>query len=437
MKTKNIIWLICLMLIVAFLSVWAIGGMTILTTKFIRVDESINKGEGLGNTFVAVYEINEKAEKNDDGAPDQAVITTESETEDIDVAKEASNAVNVFKKRIASLGYEQYNVRKQGNNKVRVEIPNISSTNGLSSLFTNNGKLEIVSGEETVFTNADVESAKFLGYDQNTSKYYVEISLNKPAKEKLKDLTGNGGYSFTVNMDNDVVSTSFSGSETVKNGKMRISFSSNDVEKGILLAYCVGSGMVKGAITENTDYQMILSPIAGENALTVFAVGVALIFVLAAVLYIVKYRLLGAIATVTTLAAFVAYDFFCATFTWLQVNMLAVAGIFVGLILIVLIHIFLLEKINAQYATGRDVISAIDHAMDDVKKPVIEFLSVGVVISFVLWICGGMIKPFGVALLGGVAISALFGTVILKHFAKTLVKAGADKESLLGLKRGE
>ncbi len=420
MKTKNIIWLACLLLIIAFFATWAFAGMTLIKTEFLQVSKFFRLGGDLGASYVSVYELS--ANEGD---------------EDYNALAEANKTVEIYKERIAHLGYEQYEVQRMGAGAVRIEISDVATSEGMSQLFTNNGKLVIKNGEDVVFDNADVDSVRFMGIDQTTGKYIVQIKFNDAAKEELATLTSNGSYTFSIAMDEKAVVTTHKGTEKIKNGKLLLSFASTEAEDALLFAYCVDSGCVNGTVKENTNYTMGVNATAGENVLKVFAICVAVLFALAAVYFIVRYRVLGVAATVSTLAAIVAFDFFGSTFTWLQLNMAGIVGAAVSILFIVLIHAYMLAAIEKQYASGKDVISAIDNAAQNVKATVVEFICVSVAVGAILWICGGALKPFGIAILGGSAIAAAFGVLLLKHVAKTLVKAGCEKASLLGLRRGE
>lgn len=420
MKTKNIIWLACIVLIVAFFSIWAFAGMTLIKTDFLQVSKLFRLGGDLGASYVSVFELS---------APEG--------DEDYVAIKEANKAVEIYKKRIAYLGYEQFEVQRMGSDSVRVEISDVTTSEGMAQLFTNNGKLEIKQNSELIFDNSDVDSVKFMGVDQTTGKYMVEISFNDAAKTELATLTGNGSYTFNITMDEKTVSKTHTDTQKIKNGKLILSFDSTEAEKALLFAYCVDSGCVNGTVKENTNYTIGLSATAGVNVLKIFALCVLVLVVLAAIYFIVRYRALGGVATITTVAAVAAYTFFASTFSWLQVNMAGIVGGCVGIICIILVNAYMLYAIEKQYALGKDVVSSIDGATQSVKKTIIEFVCVAASSGLVLWICGGALKPFGIALLGGSAIAAIFGVLLLKHVAKTLVKAGCEKAMLFGLKRGE
>lgn len=420
MKTKNIIWLACIVLIIAFFATWAFAGMTLIKTDFLQVSKFFRLGGDLGASYVSVFELS---------APEG--------DEDYVAIKEANKTVEIYKERIAHLGYEQFEVQRMGAGSVRIEISDVSSSEGMSQLFTNNGKLEIKHNNEVIFDNSDVDSVKFMGIDQTTGKYIVQVKFNDAAKEELATVTGNGSYTFSIAMDEKAVVTTHTGNEKIKNGKLVLSFDSSEAESALLFAYCVDSGCVNGVVKENTDYTIGLSATAGANALKVFALCALILFVLAAIYFVVRYRVLGVAATVTTVAAITAYTFFASTFTWLQVNMTGIVGGLAGIIFIVLIHAYMLYAIEKQYVNGKDVISSVDNAAQNVKKTVVEFVCVAAATGAVLWICGGALKPFGIAILGGSAIAVIFGVLLLKHVAKTLVKAGCEKAALLGLKRGE
>ena len=421
MKIKNLVKLICLLLVVAFLATWAFGGMKIITTRFKQLDTVLRKGNDIGTELIAVYSIK---------APEDA--------EGFDVSGAADRAADIMRDRLKAVGYEGFTVTRMDTDKVRLSLPETGTVSGLEDILENNGLLEIKNGENIIFTNKDVKSAKFIGLDYETQQYYTEITLTGEAKQTLKTLTSNGAYNFDVVLDSDVVKATFQGSEIIRNGKMRIGFSSSSYSNALLLAYCVDSGNIEGTISAESDYTVLLQGKAGSNAVLCFAVAALVLFLLAAAYFVAVYRGMGLSAVLSSFIAVLLLYFFTATFTWLQIDMAAVVGLGLAILLILDMHFITLSYIKRQYAAGKSIADAIEGGTANAGKMILSLSLVPVVAGLILWFCGGdLIRNFGMALLGGGAIAGLTGALLLKAILKIFVAIGMENPKILGLKRGE
>lgn len=421
MKIKSLIKLICLLVIVAALGVWAFGAnVTLFRTKFIAWDKNMFKGNDIGFSSVSVYTIT---------APDS--------NKDLDTNAAAINAVEVFKKRAELMGYANASIRLMGSDSVFVALPlNEAQVKGGIGLFSYNGKLNVTKSAETVFTEKDVKSAKITGYNADYSALCVDVVFNNDAKAKLQELTSNGSYTFTFAMDTDVAKTTLKGSDVIRNGKVTLEFPVSDANAATVFEYCINSGSVDGKIewSETSDY---ISGTAGENAMFVLAMCALAIILVAALYYIVSNKMLGLAAALSTFIGAIAYEFFTATFSWINVDAGAVAGIVVGLLITIFAHILVLNNVSRQYALGKDVISSLDSGVKNAQSIIFELCLVAAVLGIGLWIAGAGFASFGIALLGGAIVAVVTSVFVLKFVAKIFVGLGADSAKALGLKRGE
>lgn len=418
MKIKNLIRLICLVLAVGIVTAMAFSEMTVFTTKFNRWDGVINKDSELGYKYIAYYALS-------------APVGQEEGYDAVTVAKEA---VKIYSARFKAMGYSGVSVRRAGDTLIRIELPGSTSVSGLEDVLENRGVLEITSGDSTVFSNQDVKSAKIKGLDEN-SQYVVELTLTKEAKARLKEITSQGSYSLNVKMDTNAVTNTVSGSETVKNGKIQMTFSSSS--DAVAFAYCIDSGAIAGKITAESDMGVLLSPTAGENAVGVLGIAALVIFVLAAVYYVVAYKLLGVVATLSTYIAYLALEFFGATFSWFTADFFGIAGLGVAMLMTVMLHIFVLNKISDKYAKSKSFDDSLDGGVEDAKNIAIEIGCVAVIVGLGLWICGSSVANFGMAIMGGGAIAVVTSLLLVRHITKLIDGTWDIKPSVFGLKRGE
>ena len=199
---------------------------------------------------------------------------------------------------------------------------------------------------------------------------------------------------------------------------------------------CINSGAVNGEI-EWAETSDILSGTAGENATAVLGFAALAILIAAALYFIVSNKMLGLAATLSTLIGVIAYEFYAATLPWLDMNAGAVAGVMVAVLLMILTHIIILNNVSKQYAKGREVVSALDNAVVDVKKFILEIACVVLVLGILLWIIDAGFASFGVAVIGGAIVTLITSLFVLKFIAKIFIGLGAGSAKAFGLKRGE
>ncbi len=417
MKMKNLVKLICLLVIIAALSLWAFGAnVSIFGKKFVAWDEAMLTGNDIDKSMVFVYNV-AKPEK----------------VENFDVHKETLNAVDVISKRAEFWDYKGVTVRVEGNDNVVVTMPLSVYRSGIETVFGYNGNITVKdSSKNTVFTSADIEGASLVGYEQTNSGliYYIDVFFNDEAEAKLEEITSNGAYSLTFALDESLTTSTLTGSDAIKNGTASLKFTSGAEE----FELCANSGAIEGAITLQGN--SVVTGTAGEDAGCVIATA-ALVILLATLLYfLLSSKLLGLAATLSAFIGFLVYDFFAATFNWLLVDAGAIAGMLVGVLMMIFAHIFVLNEVTKQYIKGKDVVSALDNGSYEARKFILELAFVAVVIGVGFWIVGAGFASFGITLMGGAVVAAITSVFVFKFVAKIFVGLGASNKAM-GLKRGE
>lgn len=420
MKIKSLIKLICLVVILTFLGLWAFGAnVTLFTKKFVAWDKNMMKGNDMGLTSVQVYSI-----------------TAPENTTNFDAHAEAINAVNVFKTRAELMGYKNATIRLMDYDQVYVGLPlQEAQIKGGLELFETNGALTVAYDAKTIFTNADVKKAQITGVNADYDAYCMDITFTKEAAQKLAEITSAASYTISFAIDGDAITASYKGNEQIKNGKLTLEFELSKVNDMAVFEYCANSGQVNGTISTVSSY--IVEGTAGTKAFTLVALAILAIFVLAAVYFILSHRLLGVAATLSMLISLLATEFFAATFTWLSVDAWAVAGVIAGLILSVIVHALVLNAIDKQYLMGKNLNDSIGLGVAQVKNIVLEISAVALAVGVGLWLCKTNFANFGLALMGASIASALSAWLFVKPIAKIFIGLGLDKAINYGLKRGE
>lgn len=421
MKIKNLIKLICLLVVIVALSLWAFGAnISLFGKKFIAWDEAMLKGNDIGKTAEFVYSI--EAPKDAQG---------------FDVHKETINAVEVISKRAELWSYKGVSTRVEGLNDVVVDMPLSVYRTGIEEILGYNGKIQVSdSAKNVLFTEKDIDGAT-LRTEQaadGSTTVYVDVKFTDEAKANLQQVTSNGAYSLNFALDTDKATATVTGSEAIKNGEVTLKFATGSESSAEIFEMCANSGAIEGTV-KVVAAQMITGT-AGENAITVLGLAILAIIIVAAVYFILSSKLLGLAATLSVFIGFLAYEFFAATFNWLLVDASAVAGMLVGMLIMIFAHILVLNKVTNLYLKGKDVVSALDNGVVDARNFVFELSIVAAVIGIGFWIIGSGFDSFGIAVMGGAVISALASIYVLKFIAKIFVGLGASNKAM-GLKRGE
>lgn len=420
MKIKSLIKLICLVVIVAFLGLWAFGAnVTLFTKKFVSWDKNMFKGNDMGLTNVTVYSIT---------APQNAT--------NFDAHAAAINAVNVYKERAELMGYKNATVRLMGRDKVFVGLPlqEAQITGGLE-LFETNGALTVAHEGKTVFTNADVKKAQITGVNADYNAYCMDVTFTKEAAAKLQEITSKSSYTISFAIDGDKIKAEYKGNEPIKNGKLTLEFDLSKANDMAVFEYCANSGKVDGTIKAVSSY--VLEGTAGKNAFMFVALAVLVILLLAAVYMIISNRMLGVAASVSMLMALILTEFFAATFTWLSVDAWAVAGLIAGFILTVITHMLLLNSINKQYQAGKGLKDALDAGVLSIRNMIFEIAVVALCLGIALWVSGTNFAFFGLGIMGASISAAISAWLFVKPIAKIFIGLGIDQAKCYGLKRGE
>ncbi len=419
MKIKSLIKLICLLVVLVALSVWAFGAnVSLLGKKFIAWDENMIKGNDIGRSAVMVF-----------------TISAPKDQPDLDVHAAAINAVDVFTKRAELIGYDDISVRVMGTDSVYVttSLDEAELKSGIG-LLAYNGKLSVTKDAKVVFTEKDIKSVKYTGLNDMQNAYCVDVVFTDEAKAKVKEFTSNGAYTFKFALDTDVATVTVTGSEMIKNGKMTLEFTDSSA---FTFIYCLQSGAVDGEINWSGDIDYIVDGTAGENAIKIFGLCALAIILIAAIYFVLANKMLGLAAAISTFIGVLGYEFFAATFTWLTVNAEAVAGMCVVMLFMVFAHALVLNNVSSQYATGKDVVSALDAGVLNSRKIVIEVGLVATVLGLGLWIIDAGFASFGIAVMGGALIAIIASLFVLKFVAKIFIGLGANSAKAFGLKRGE
>ncbi len=300
---------------------------------------------------------------------------------------------------------------------------------------------------EQILTGDDVNSAT-AAYNQQTGEYVVQLELGAAGAEAFAaattELAPENGV-ISIWLDNVAISTA-TVREAIVDGHAQISgsFTAEDVAT---LANQINSGALPFALS--AESYSTISPTLGARSLEVMVMAGIIAFVAVGLLMILRYRLPGAIATLSLLgqvaATLAVVSGYFTVFPGSTLTLPGIAGIILGIGMGVDANVITAERIREELAKNKTLDGAISSGFKMGLTPIIDGNITIVIVAAVLmgafgptnglwarlfspvfyWFgpsTAGTIYSFGFTLLTSVLLNFVFGV-----FATRVMIRGASR----------
>ncbi|MDE7464564.1 MAG: hypothetical protein K2M48_06000, partial [Clostridiales bacterium] len=277
--------------------------------------ESISLGLDLEGGVFAVYDV-----------PDYTDIE--------DFESKINGTRSSLEAMLVGKGYSEATVVREGENRLRVEIPDVENASDILDIIGDPVQLEFVLDSDLntpVLTGDDIERAD---YSYGASEgWFVQLELTSDGNTKFYEVTSNhiGEYLRIYTTRNGVRDDNYISRAEIKsaipsNPMITGNFSQEDAED---LANQINSGTF--AVQLNLIQSETISPTLGEDALTYGLIAGLIGFILVIAFMCVLYRMLGVASTLALLVYVVLYMFFLAVLPWVQLTLPGIAGILLSI----------------------------------------------------------------------------------------------------------
>lgn len=419
MKTKSVITLVVVILLLAVLAVFSLGvtgkGVTIGITRFKPWYENVKLGMDIKGGVTVIYEAKEK-EGSDFDAGIKRIIT-------------------IFENRLSSKGYSDVSITQQGTNRIRVEIADVASVSDVSSLLGTPGKLEFRDDEGNVICTGDqLKSATYLG--QDGSDYVVSIAFDSDGTKSFAEATKKAlekkSY-IAIYMDGSEYSRP-TVNAVITDGKAVITCATAEAANN--MAIVLQSGAMPLDITEISA--SVVSATLGSEALNSALIGGLIGVILVFVFMLVVYRFMGLAADIALFVYMLIFYWFITSFPWMQLTLPSIAGIVLSIGMAVDANVVIFERIKEEFHSGKDLDSCVSIGYTKARSAILDANLTTIIAGLVMLMVGpAPIKNFATTLLAGVVISMLTAIFVTRYFLNVLIKLGINKPGLLSLKEGK
>ena len=410
-KRKSMILFLTSVLVVGILAYSGFKGFTIGGYRFKPFTETINKGLDLQGGISVLEEVQ-------GGKVD---------------SKTLDRTIELISMRVNKMGVSEILVAKEGNNRIRIEIPGVFDSKAILDTVGKSGELKFVGPDKvTILTGKDVKDAT--AYLNEENQPTISLELNESGKTKFADATQKFlGQSITIFMDKDEL-TNPTVQAVITDGKAVIT-GSNSMEEASRQAQIIKSGALP--VTLKAVSVKTVGATLGADALSL-SIKAGLIATLIVFLFmILYYRAPGFIASISLVLYVVLV---LGTFSAINVTLTlsGIAGFLLTIGMAVDANVLIFERIREELKTGKSIKSSVDAGFHRALPSILDGNITTIIAGLVLYTLGtGSVKGFALTLVIGVSISMFTALTSTKFLLKLSVEMGLmNKVSHFGVKRG-
>ncbi|MEA4831106.1 MAG: protein translocase subunit SecD [Oscillospiraceae bacterium] len=359
-----------------------------------------------------------------------SLIVYEAQTEGLTLSADELNnnmegVVVMMRNRLTNLGYTEATVTRVGENKVQIEIPEITDPEKAVQKLGSTAKLEFRDYKgNVILVGSDISRAQ-AGVDKETNQYAVFFELaGDAAIKKFSDATdivkdyASGSNYIGIYLDEDEISKP-TVSEKLTTGTLRIDNANFTADEVKWLAGVISAGALPFALK---DIQLeSIGPQLGENALesSLLAAGIGLVLVI--IFMILVYRLLGVVSSLSLVIYTCIVGILIVMFR-INLSLPGIAGIVLSIGMAVDANVVIYERINEEVGFGKSMSAAIKTGFSRAFTAILDSNITTIIAAVVLWIFGsGFIKGFAITLFIGVLVSFLTAVSITRFILNAFV----------------
>lgn len=368
-------------------------------------------------------------------------ITYEAQADSV-TDEEMDSVKNVLRRRLDALGYSEATVSRQGEKKVRVEIPAIQDPQQAVTTLGQTAKLTFRDSDgNVVLEGADVKSAAArYGKTSETSpdQHYVELVLENSGIDKFAQATAaaaaktDGKNYIAIMLDEEVISQP-SVETTINSATCVISGGFTDSSETSELATLINSGNLPFSI-KDVELRSV-GPTLGERALetSLMAAGIGILLIL--VFMLLVYRLPGLVADISLLA-YIAIVTFIMTYFRVNLSLPGIAGIILSVGMAVDANVIIFGRMKEELVAGKTVKASVSAGFDRAFIAILDANVTTLIAAVVLYYFGtGPIQGFAITLGIGTVVSMFTAIVVTKFLLNQMVGLKLTNPWLYGIKK--
>ena len=348
----------------------------------------------------------------------------------------------VIENRINANGLGEPTITIEGQNRLRVEIPEVEDPEEAIELIGKTAKLEFKLADGTVvLEGSNVKKAEAARDDQSTG-YAVNLQFDRKGADAFGEATtkafngevtstmeGVGNGAIAIVLDDQIISAP-NVNEPILGGSCTITgdFSQEEAQ---LLAAQINGGALPIGLTEVTS--SVQSATIGYNALEMSVIGGLIGLAIILLLMIFIYRGLGLCADIALLL-YVVLILNIMPSMGTVLTLPGIAGIIISIGMAVDANVVIFSRIREEIVLGRTVRVATETGSKRAMTTVIDSQVTTLIAAVILYEIGtSAVKGFAYTFMVGIIVSIFTAVFITQLYVKLM--AGSDKFAKLHFRR--
>ncbi|MCR5216177.1 MAG: protein translocase subunit SecD [Lachnospiraceae bacterium] len=352
-------------------------------------------------------------------------------------SQDMDDTIYRLQKRVEGYSTEA-NVYKEGDNRISVEIPDVTDANAILEELGQPGTLIFMDTEGTqIITGNNVESAEAQAYKDNagTVQYVVSLELDEEGAASFGEATtrlvagSEEARRIYIIYNNEVVSAPYVKS-AITDGSVMID-NMESLEYAQKLASTIRIGAIPLELKELRSN--VVGASLGQDAIKTSLVAGAIGLAILGVFMILVYRIPGLAATFA-LALYTLLMLFLLSVYDITLTLPGIAGIILSIGMAVDANVVIFARVREELKKGKSVDSSIKDGYSKALSAILDGNITTLIAAAVLAFRGsGSVKGFATTLALGTCLSMFTALVVTKWLMNLFYHLGAKVPGLYGL----
>ena len=338
------------------------------------------------------------------------------------LADDMNSVQKVIRQRLTDKGFTEATVTLTGDNRVTVEIPQITNPEEAVQTLGTTAQLTFIDADgKEWLTGSDIKKATY-GYGRPTGNevtdvHYVQVQFTSEGQKKFAEATGNiaartdGTNIMAIVMDNQVISSP-SVSSQIDSDSCVISGSFTR-DSASELADLINAGQIPFSLKQ-VELRSV-GPQLGADAMRTSLIAGAIGIVLVMLFMLIVYRIPGLVASIA-LCFYMVLEALIFSLVRVNLSLPGIAGIILSIGMAVDANVIIFERVKEELKNGKTVKSAIDSGFKRAFTAILDSNITTMIACAVLFFLGtGTIVGFATTLGIGVIVS-MFTALTVTHF---------------------
>ena len=344
-------------------------------------------------------------------------------------------ATTLIQNRLDRKNWTEAEVSRQGNNRIRVEIPGVADAESAIEELGKTAQLTFMDESGNVLLDGSMieDAKKEVGSvsSDSGSQPYVALKFNEEEKQKVADATKNNiGKRILIVMDNDVISGPTVNSEITDGEAMITGGFTGDSAQELADLIKEGAMPFDLSVMEMNNIGARLGANAIETSLKSAVVGVALVLLFMLLVYRV-----GGFAADWALVIYMGLEVAVLSLFNVTLTLPGIAGVILSVGMAVDANVIIFERFKEEVSSGKTMRSAVKTSFSRALPAILDGNVTTLIAAAILYFMGtGTIKGFAITLIIGIVLSMFTAVVITRLIIMGIIGLGINKQSYFAVK---